>query len=405
MIAPSRRSFLNMVGLAGVYALSHRVLSPSLQLFAAEDPLLSGRPLVRYPEKTDLILLTARPPQLETPMKYFDRTITPNDAFFVRYHVFPVPTRVDLDTWRLKIGGSVESPMELSMEDLKTKFERVTVTAVAQCSGNSRGRFSPRVNGGQWGDGAMGCAEWAGVRLRDVLNKAGVRKEAVEVLFNGLDKPAFPSVPDFVKSLEVSRILDDPNILIAYQMNSESLPMLNGFPARVVVPGWYADHWVKNLTEITVLDKPNDNFWTKTAYRIPDNFCGCVEPGSSPLHTIPINRLKVRSFIAAPANDTRVPRGRPVRLKGIAFDGGYGISEVQISDDGGNRWLRVELGKDHGPFAFREWTADWTPPRVGDYRISVRAFNPIGESQSATPLWNPAGYQRNVIEQIEVHVV
>jgi sulfite dehydrogenase len=405
MTTPSRRIFMNALGLAGVYALGHRVLPPAMRVFAAEDPLLSGRPLVRYPEKTDLILLTSRPPQLETPMRYFDRAITPNDAFFVRYHVSPVPTRVDLDTWRLKIGGSIETPMELSMDDLKTKFEKVTVAAVAQCSGNSRGRFSPRVNGGQWADGAMGCAEWTGVRLRDVLNKTGVRKEAVEVLFNGLDKPAFPSVPDFMKSLEVSRILDDPNILVAYQMNGESLPMLNGFPARIVVPGWFADHWVKNLSEITVLDKPNDNFWTKTAYRIPDNACGCVEPGTSPSRTVPINRLKVRSFIAVPADDARVPRGRAVQLKGIAFDGGYGISEVQISDDAGNSWRRVELGKDHGPFAFREWSADWTPPRVGDYHVRVRAFNSIGESQSATPLWNPPGYQRNVIEQIEVHAV
>lgn len=405
MATPSRRTFLNALGLSGVCALGDRILPPMMRLFAAEDPLLSGRPLVRYPEKTDLILLTSRPPQLETPMRYFDRAITPNEAFFVRYHVSPVPTRVDLDTWRLKVGGSVETPLELSMDDLKTKFERATVTAVAQCSGNSRGRFSPRVNGGQWADGAMGCAEWSGVRLRDVLNKAGVRKEAVEVLFNGLDKPAFPSVPDFMKSLDVSRILDDPNILIAFQMNGESLPMLNGFPARIVVPGWFADHWVKNMSEITLLDKPNDNFWTRAAYRIPDNTCGCVEPGTSPSRTVPINRLKVRSFIAMPANDARVPIGHAVQLKGIAFDGGSGISEVQISDDAGNRWRRVALGKDRGPFAFREWSADWTPPRAGDYRILVRAFNTLGESQSATPLWNPAGYQRNVIEQIEIHVV
>jgi len=260
MTTPSRRSFLKSLGLAGVCALSSRILSSTIRLIAAEDPILSGRPLVRYPEKTDLILLTSRPPQLETPMKYFDRTITPNEAFFVRYHVFPIPTHVDLETWRLRVNGSVKNPLELSLEDLKTQFEKVTVTAVAQCSGNSRGRFSPRVNGGQWGDGAMGCAEWSGVRLRDVLSKAGIRPEAVDVLFNGLDKPAFPSVPDLMKSLEASRIMDDPDILIAYQMNGEPLPMLNGFPARIVVPGWFADYWVKNLSDITVLNQPDDNF-------------------------------------------------------------------------------------------------------------------------------------------------
>src|SRR5204862_11914 len=188
----------------------------------ASDPIVAGRPLVRYPQKTDLILLTSRPPQLETPMKWFDRAITPNEAFFVRYHVFPIPTRVDLATWRLRIGGVVDRPLELSMDDLKAKFPAVAVTAVNQCSGNSRGRFTPRVLGGQWGDGAMGNAEWAGARLRDILTAAGVRQGAVQATFDGLDKPSFPSVPDFVKSLDVTRIMDDPDVLVAVPRRSRA---------------------------------------------------------------------------------------------------------------------------------------------------------------------------------------
>src|SRR5438046_8055858 len=171
----------------------------------ASDAIVAGRPLVRYPQKSDLILLTSRPPQLETPMKWFDRAITPNEAFFVRYHVFPIPTQVDLATWRLRIGGHVDRPLQLSMDELKTKFPAAAVTAVNQCSGNSRGRFAPRVLGGQWGDGAMGDAERAGGRLKDVLAAAGVRQGAVEVTFNGLDKPAFPRVPDLVKSRALAR--------------------------------------------------------------------------------------------------------------------------------------------------------------------------------------------------------
>ncbi|OLC96656.1 MAG: hypothetical protein AUJ05_02995 [Candidatus Rokubacteria bacterium 13_1_40CM_3_69_38] len=205
------------------------------------DPILAGRPLVRYPEKTDLILMTSRPPQLETPMTYFDRAITPNEAFFVRYHTFPVPTGVDLGTWRLRVTGLVERPLELSFEDLKTRFPKAAVTAVTQCAGNSRGRFSPRVLGGEWGDGAMGNAEWVGARLRDLLAAAGVRQGAVQATFEGLDKPAFPSVPHFVKSLDLRRIVEDPDVIVAYQMNGRELPMLNGFPARLVVPGWYGD--------------------------------------------------------------------------------------------------------------------------------------------------------------------
>ena len=126
---------------------------------------MAGRPLVRYPEKTDLILLTSRPPQLETPISYFDRAITPNNAFFVRYHIYPIPTSVDLATWRLKVAGHVDQPLTLSLEDLKTKFPPVRLVAVNQCSGNGRGRSAPRVFGGQWGNGAMGNAEWVGVRM------------------------------------------------------------------------------------------------------------------------------------------------------------------------------------------------------------------------------------------------
>jgi len=279
--------------------------------------------------------LTSRPPQLETPMKYFDRAITPNEAFFVRYHVFPIPLEVDLATWRLRVTGRVDRPLELSLDDLKTRFPRAAVTAVNQCSGNSRGRFSPRVLGGQWGDGAMGNAEWVGARLKDILTAAGVRQGAVQATFDGLDKPAFPSVPDFVKSLDITRIMDDQDILVAYQMNGAPLPMLNGYPARLIVPGWYATYWVKNLSEIEVIDTVFEKFWMRPGYRIPDNACGCVAPGTAPARTVPINRMTVRSFVASPGLGARVPAARPVTLKGIAFDGGYGIQEVQISTDGG----------------------------------------------------------------------
>jgi sulfite dehydrogenase len=397
----SRRRFLSTIGQVGAMLLGGPAAGTALAQ-AAIDPVLAGRPLVRYPEKTDLILLTSRPPQLETPMSYFDRAITPNDAFFVRYHIFPVPTSVDLATWRLKIHGLVDRPLELSMDDLRTKFPATKLTAVLQCSGNSRGRFSPRVLGGEWGDGAMGNAEWVGARMRDILSLAGVRQGAVQVTFDGLDKPAFPSVPDFVKSLDVARIMQDPDILVAYQMNGQPLPMLNGYPARLIVPGWYATYWVKNLSEIEVIDHVFEKFWMKPAYRIPDNPCGCIEPGTAPKATVPITRMTVRSFIALPQPGASVAAGRPVTVKGITFDGGYGIVEVQFSMDGGASWRRVQLGPDIGRFSFREWSASWTPPAPGDYRLMVRAFNRIGESQGTEPLWNPAGYLRNVIEHVDV---
>ncbi len=395
----SRRRFLLTAGATAATTLAGRL--PAL---AAEvDPVLAGRPLVRYPEKTDLILLTARPPQLETPLSYFDRAITPNDAFFVRYHIFPIPTSVDLDQWRLEVKGHVDTPLSLSMDELE-KFPRASVTAVAQCSGNSRGRFAPRVLGGQWGDGAMGNAVWTGARLQDVLKAAGARQGALDVTFDGLDKPAFPSVPDFVKALDLQRIMNDPDVIVAYEMNGQRLPMLNGFPARLVVPGWYATYWVKNLSEITVLTDRFEKFWMKPGYRIPDTACGCIEPGTAPKNTVPITRMTVRSFIAAPASGTTVAVNQPVALKGIAFDAGYGIREVLISDNGGLTWSRASLGQDHGRYSFREWSATWRPRGAGTGRLMVRAVNGIGESQGYDPLWNPAGYLRNVIEQITLVV-
>ncbi len=396
----TRRAFV-AGGLAGALTT---IFGPPPAAGAEADPVLAGRPLVRYPEKADLILLTARPPQLETPMSWFDRAITPNEAFFVRYHVVPIPTTVDLDTWRLEVKGHVDRPLSLSMDDLRARFPKVSVTAVAQCSGNSRGRFAPRVLGGQWGDGAMGNAVWSGARLQDILKAAGMRQGAVDVTFDGLDRPAFPTVPDFVKALAAERVMADPDVIVAYEMNGQRLPMLNGFPARLVVPGWYATYWVKNLSEITVLTDRFEKFWMKPAYRIPDTPCGCVEPGTTPRNTVPIHRMTVRSFIARPASGTRVPPGQPVTLRGIAFDGGYGIREVHVSDDGGATWRQASLGRDLGRYSFREWSAAWTPVRPGSARLMVRAVNAIGESQGLEPLWNPAGYLRNVVEHVTLVV-
>lgn len=421
MPSETRRRFLHRLGfgwVAGAASLAMPAWAGSLnsqELPAAsgdgvaswpppEDPLLAGRPLVRYPEKTDLILLTSRPPQLETPMKYFEHAITPNDAFYVRYHIYP-PTEVDLTTWRLKVSGHVEKPLDLSLDDLKSRFAPVKLVAVNQCSGNSRGHFSPRVFGGQWSNGAMGNAEWTGVRLQDVMKAAGLKTGAIDVSFNGLDTPPSPTVPDFQKSLTVEHIMGDPDVLIAYAMNGQPLPLLNGFPVRLIVPGWYATYWVKNLSEITVLDHPFDGFWMRKAYLIPDTPCGCIEPGTTPARMVPINRMNTRSFIILPAEGATLQAGRPTMVKGIAFDGGYGIEQVMLSTDKGTSWRAAELGRDLGKYSFRQWTFSWTPPRAGFFRLLVRATNHIGESQPLEPLWGPSGYMRNVIEHVDVRAV
>ncbi len=392
----SRRVFLKTAGVLTAMAAMGEIPA---ELLADVD----RTKLVTFPEKTGMILLTQRPPQLETPFHYFRELITPNDAVFVRWHISNVPTSVNLNEWRLKVGGNTDKELQISMDDLRTKFDKVTYTAVIQCSGNSRSLFEPRVPGGQWKNGAMANVTWSGARLRDILNAAGIKAGSTDVSFDGLDGPPLPSVPDFVKSLEMDKALED-DIIVAYEMNGKYLPMLNGFPARLIVPGWYATYWVKSLSTITVLSKPFEGFWMKSAYRIPDDPCACVPPGASPKKTVPINRLDTRSFIVEPSDGTALKVNKPVEIMGIAFSGGYGVRDVIVSTDNGRTWNETKLGKDLGKYAWRQWTYPWRPKKPGKYMLMVRATDSIGESQPFEHLWNPAGFMRNNIEKIEVTV-
>ncbi|CAG2154308.1 Protein-methionine-sulfoxide reductase catalytic subunit MsrP [Cupriavidus yeoncheonensis] len=369
-------------------------------------PFANGeRELATFPQKRPLILLTSRPPQLETPFSVFNEGIlTPNDAFFVRYHWSGIPTSIDPQTYRLRIGGHVKAPLELSLAELKTLTDPVEIVAVNQCSGNSRGFFDPRVNGGQLGNGAMGNARWTGVPLKKVLEKAGVQPGAVQVTFNGLDKPPLETGPDFVKALNIDHALDG-EVMLAWAMNGADLPMLNGYPLRLVVPGHYGTYWVKHLSDIQVVDKVFDGFWMASAYRIPANPCACVAPGTAPSATTPIGRFTVRSFITSLEDGAKVPAGRETVVRGIAFDGGYGIGEVGFSADGGRSWQSAKLGQDLGRYSFREWTAVLRPPRRGKLDLRVRAVNRTGQSQPLEALWNPPGYMRNVVETTRVTAV
>jgi sulfite dehydrogenase len=399
----TRRQFLKTGAAAGLASVALERLGLAEEV---TQPFGNGsRQLATFPQKRPLILLTSRPPQLETPFSIFnDGVLTPNDAFFVRYHLAQVPTSIDPATFKLSIKGKVNTATELSLNELKSKFEPIEIVAVNQCSGNGRGFFTPRVGGGQLGNGAMGNAKWKGVRLKDVLGRAGVAAGAKQVTFNGLDSPPVEKVPDFVKALDVDQALDD-DTLLAYEMNGEPLPMLNGFPLRLVVPGYFGTYWVKHLSEITVVDEQFNGYWMDPAYRIPDNTCACVEAGTVPKKTRPIGRFNVRSFITSLVDGAKLKVGEPAKVRGIAFDGGYGISEVLFSDDGGQNWRKAELGKDLGKYSFREWTITSTPQKAGVLDLKVKATNRIGQSQPLEPLWNPPGYMRNVVETVRVSAV
>ncbi len=399
----TRRRFLQALLIAsGLTALGKPLVraapTPSMTL-----PFERGeRPLVAFPEKRLLMVMTTRPPQLETPFSLFNEDIfTPNDAFFVRWHLANIPTTVDLQTFRLHIRGRVKNPVSFSIKDLQEKFEPIEIAAVCQCAGNSRGFSEPRVAGGQWGHGAMGNARWKGVRLRDLLEKAQCESDAKQIRFDGLDRPVADVTPDFLKSLPLNDAIAD-HVLVAYSMNGEPLPLLNGFPLRVVVPGWYASYWVKMLNAIEVLNDDDRNFWMNPAYRIPDNACGCLEPGEKAVATIPLSTMKVRSFITNVANGEKISNGSRVLIRGIAFDQGYGIDQVLFSSDGGQHWKAAKLGKDFGDFSFRQWETQVALKPGQSYQLQSLAINRIGESQQLHPKWNPSGYLRNAVESVRV---
>lgn len=392
---PDRRSFLHMLAAAGVLARCDRS-TPSGPAPSATSP---------YDGKAaDLLLHTERPPNLEMPARYFAHDLTPNDAMFVRWHESLLPTSIDEATFRLRVGGHVERPLELSLAELRSRFEPTSIVAVSQCAGNGRASFEPRVPGVQWGRGAMGNAKWTGARLRDVVRAAGPRAGAVEVAFSGLDHAPLESVPRFEKSLPLEAAGTEP--LVAWAMNDAPLPMLNGFPLRLVVPGWYATYWVKALATITVLDRPFDGFWMQKAYRIPDTPDASESPAAPSKQTVPVRRMNVRSLLVRPEPGERLARGAMTEVQGLAWDGGSGVARVEVSTDGGATWSDARLEEDRGPYSWRRFRYAWMPRDAGRATVVARATSVAGEQQSQqTPArWNRSGYLKNDPERIDVEV-
>ena len=403
----TRRALLSCSAAAGLAAAA---LPAALSAFA--DPTvhlpLPGGPDERdittaFPQKGVMVLQRTRPPMLETPFEVFDQGVfTPNNQFYVRWHWAVIPTSVDVDKFRLNVHGSVNQPLSLGIKDIMA-LPQIEYAAVNECSGNSRGLFQPRVAGGQWANGAMGNARWTGVRLKDVLDRAGVKSDAVQVRFNGMDNPVVPDGPDFMKSLSLDHARDG-DVMLAYAMNGEQLPLLNGFPLRLVVPGWYATYWIKMLNDIEVLDGPDTNFWMKTAYTIPDTPHADMKPGQANVPMVPINKIVPRSFITNIKDGATVKAGAKVAVRGIAFGGDSGVKQVDFSADGGKTWNTAALGKDEGKYSFRQWQATFTPAAKGQAMLMVRCTNAIGDVQPAVPNWNPSGFMRNVIESTAVTV-
>jgi len=361
--------------------------------------------LERLPGKVPLIKRTYRPPNFETPVEYLRDPITRNDAFFVRYHLAGIP-KVEGKSWKLEVGGDAAgNRAQFDLAQLRRDFPAAEVVAVCQCSGNRRGMFQPHVQGVEWGVGAMGNARWKGVRLRDVLDKVGVNRDAVEVAFDGADVPPMQTTPDFVKSIPLDRAMHE-DTLIAFEMNGQPLPHWNGYPARLIVPGWTGTYWVKHLTHVDVLSKPLGNFWMATAYRIPaGKFAGVDRfPTQETQANQPITDIVVNSLVTSIHDGQRVRRGQPVEVAGIAWDGGRGIRDVEVSSDGGRSWFLAELGRDLGPYSFRTFRHVFRPQEAGTAVVMVRAFNTRGDTQVMELIANPAGYHHNVVPRIRLEV-
>ncbi|RWA51360.1 oxidase [Cupriavidus sp. UYMSc13B] len=388
-----------LVGTSAHAALSG--LPPELPDGARESAGLEA-----LPGKLPLIKKSYRPPNFETPLSYFQEVFTPNNAFFVRYHLASIP-EVNASDWRLKVGGdAAQSQFELTLEQLKKDFEQVELAAVCLCSGNRRGMFLPHVPGVEWGPGAMGNAKWRGVRLRDVLAKAGIKKEAVEVVFDGADGPAIAQTPDFVKSVPAWKAMDE-NTLIAYEMNNAPLPHWNGYPARIIVPGWTATYWMKHVVSINAVSKPLTGFWMNSAYRIPKGKFPLVDRfvAQETEANMPITEMVVNSLMTSPLPGQRLRIGSAVEVKGIAWDGGYGVSRVEISVDAGQTWRTALLGQDYGRYSFRQFSFGFRARQRGEVTIMARATNRIGATQTLELIHNPAGYHHNVVQSVAVEIV
>jgi len=399
-----RRDFFKKAAVAaGAVTLGTNSLEAAQTIQPLNNQKLSE---VIFPEKKPLIMYSDRPPLLETPKGVFTSALTPNDEFFVRWHMPDIPTYIDPDKFTIHVNGLVEKEIHVSLNELKTKFEQIEIAAVLQCGGNSRSAFQPIAGGIQWGNGAMGCANWKGVRLRDILDKAGLKEEARWIGFNGSEKAVYYETPNFIRELHLDEL--DDNVILAYEMNGEDLPYLNGYPLRLIIPGSYSDSWVKMLSNITVTNEYKKLFFMDVAYRVPDNETESETPEKKFPKTKPITKMNVKSIIGYPTIDSKLSHNSQVVVRGVAWDDGHGIKEVQVSIDEGKTWEKALLDDGKlGRYAYRAFRFSFKPKDFGKVTIMSKAINTIGEVQPLAKdiKWNHGGYKYNGIDEVTVEVI
>jgi DMSO/TMAO reductase YedYZ molybdopterin-dependent catalytic subunit len=385
----SRRYFLKRISAAALAAgAAPKLLSLALPQQQAVD----------FPGEDGMILRSYRFVDLESPVEYFDTWLTPVPHFFVRNHMHE-PTELEPADWRLSLGGEVEKPFTLTLAEL-SKLETHSVVNTLECAGNGRSLHRPQVPGIQWGKGAVGTARFSGARLRELLQRAGVKPSGKHVMFRGLDEVP-GKVPPFIRSIPIEKALD-ADTLIATQMNGSALTKHHGFPARALVPGWIGAASCKWITEIKVLDKEFAGNFMSPAYRMPNE---PVKPGDAvkPEDTHPVTGLSVKSVIAGPSDAARLKPGK-IAIHGSAWAGEAEIAKVEISTDGGRTWNPALLSHEQARYAWRLWSYDWKVLKGGDYTLMSRASDSQGRIQPSAPVWNPSGYLYNAVDQVNIHV-
>ncbi len=349
--------------------------------------------------ESKMIVRCLRPLDLESPVEVFDSFLTPNDMFFVRSH-FGAPA-VELTTWRLAVRGLIERPLSLSLDDLK-ELPQATLPAVLQCSGNGRSNYAPTVPGIGWGKGAVGNAEWGGVRLVDVLKRAGLKLDEGHVHMLGGDAPPSAKTPVFLRSLPLTQALH-PSTLIATRMNGEPLPVQHGGPLRVVVPGWAGHNWIKWLRTITVAKEEAPGTYQQSGYRMPKV---PAPPGADlkPSDLVPVTTMPVKSLIARPSAGARLKAGR-VEVRGVAWTGTGHVTAVHVSTGPNAPWQPATLLDDERPGTWRRWRWMLDSARPGRLQVRVRATDSNGQTQPETTPWNRSGYLWNGIDSIECEII
>ena len=362
------------------------------------------------PGKDDRMkVLNERPVNAETPPHLLDAPQTPNALFFVRNNgIPPLLDDIDPNTWTLSIEGeSVKQRKQFSLPQLKSQFPNVTLNLTLECGGNGRSEFTPAAKGNQWSTGAVGCASWTGVRLRDVLNEVGIKDNAKYIGYYGKDThlSGDPNKQPISRGVPMSKALEAES-LIAWQMNGKDLPLLNGYPLRLVFGGWPASCSGKWLHKIVVRDRVHDGQkMGGQSYRVP---CSPVAPGTKVKDEdmCIIESMPVKSLITYPKTGAMLRLGQTMSIRGHAWAGDHEVAAMHYSIDFGASWQSCQLSKPVNRLAWQQWSAQVSFPKKGYYEVWARATDDKGEMQPMlVPGWNPKGYLNNACHRIAVKVI